>query len=160
MLARLVFTLLIFASPVSAREQPSTVVQQGTASIYADRFQGQLAANGQPHDQNDLAAASRLLPLGTRATVTNLETGKSVQVEITDRGPYAGGRVIDLSRRAAREIGLTLKAGVARVRVEAQASRQPTPELKEKVAQLAASRAAPARRGALPRTVRERYGRE
>jgi rare lipoprotein A len=164
-LARLVFALLILAFPAFAKDHAPAVVQQGKASIYADRFQGQLAANGEPHDQNDLTAASRILPLGTRATVTNLETGKSVQVEITDRGPYVGGRIIDLSRRAAREIGLTLKTGLARVRVEAQVRRQPTPELKEKVAQLAEARAKPVRGNSSPRRPlstlrRERYGRE
>ncbi|MGE3332335.1 MAG: septal ring lytic transglycosylase RlpA family protein [Rhodospirillaceae bacterium] len=159
MLARLVFAFLIFTLPALAKEPPRSVVQTGKASIYADRFQGQLAANGEPHDQNDLTAASRLLPLGARATVTNLETGKSVQVEITDRGPYAGGRIIDLSRRAAREIGLTLKMGVGRVTVEAIPARQPTLALKEEVAQIAAARAKPARQP-LSSLRRERYGRE
>lgn len=159
-LAHLALAFLILTCPAMAKDRPSSVVQQGNASIYADRFQGQLAANGEPHDQNDLTAASRVLPLGSRATVTNLDTGRSVQVEITDRGPYAGGRIIDLSRRAAREIGLTLNAGVAPVRVEAHAGRQPTPELKEEVAQLAARRAKPAERAGLPRPARERYGRE
>jgi rare lipoprotein A len=158
-LVRLVLALLTLLQPAFAKDRSPAVVQQGAASIYADRFQGQLAANGEPHDQNDLTAASRLLPLGARATVTSLETGKSVQVEITDRGPYAGGRIIDLSRRAAREIGLTMKAGVARVKVEAHPERQPTPELKEKVAALAAMRAKPTR-ATLPRPGRERYGRE
>lgn len=159
MLIRLVLAFVIFTLPAFAKDRPQTVVQQGEASIYADRFQGQLAANGEPHDQNDLSAASRLLPLGARATVTSLETGKSVQVEITDRGPYTGGRIIDLSRRAARETGLTMRAGVARVKVEAHPGRQPTPELKEKVAALAAMRAKPTR-ASLPRPARERYGRE
>lgn len=160
MLARVALAFLIFTLPSLAKDKPSAVVQQGKASIYADRFQGQRAANGEPHDQNDLTAASRVLPLGARATVTSLETGKSVQVEITDRGPYAGGRIIDLSRRAAREIGLTFKAGLARVRVEADVRRQPTLELKEKIARLAERRAKRARRTSLPRTARESYGRE
>lgn len=160
MLTRLILTLMLVASPAVAREKTSVVVQQGQASIYADRFHGQETASGARHDQNDLTAASRVLPLGTRATVTNVETGKYVHVEITDRGPYAGGRIIDLSRKAATEIGLTRREGLARVRVEADARRQPTAALKEKIAQLAAARAAPPRpkpaRSEMRRAVRER----
>ncbi|MBY0509892.1 MAG: septal ring lytic transglycosylase RlpA family protein [Rhodospirillaceae bacterium] len=94
-------------------------------------------------DQNALTAASKNLPLGTRAKVTNLETGKSVDVEINDRGPYAPGRVIDLSKRAAEKVDLTKEDGIARVKVEAKASSQPTPELKEKIAETAARKTTP-----------------
>lgn len=164
MFARLIFALFFLSSPVLARESPSVVVQQGKASIYADKFQGRRTASGEPHDQNALTAASRLLPLGASATVTNLDTGKSVQVEIIDRGPYVGGRVIDLSRRAAARIGLDRRQGIARVKVEAHARRQPTPQLEEDVARLAAARAAPPRpapkRPALRKTLRESYGRQ
>lgn len=164
MLARLLFALMLISVPVLAKESSGVVVQRGKASIYADRFHGQQTASGEPHDQNGLTAASRILPLGARAVVTSLDTGKSVQVEITDRGPYVGGRIIDLSRRAAAQIGLTFRKGLARVRVETTAHRQPTPELKDEVARLAALRAAPARRSparpARSRAERERYGRE
>ncbi len=169
MLARLLFALTLIASPASAKDSPSVVVQQGKASIYADKFHGRRTASGEIHDQNDLTAASRILPLGARAMVTNLETGKTVTVEITDRGPYVSGRVVDLSKRAAREIGLTPRQGIARVRVEAHAQRQPTSDLKNEVARLAAVRAAPPkridtrtaiRRPNLQKGYRERYGRQ
>jgi rare lipoprotein A len=163
-LPHLLLALALLSPPASAKDAPSVVVQQGKASIYADRFQGQRTASGEPHDQNALTAASRVLPLGARATVTNLETGKAVQVEITDRGPYVGGRIIDLSRVAAARIGLDRRQGLARVKVEAHARRQPTPALQEEVARLAALRAAPPRKISthppLRKTVRERYGRQ
>jgi rare lipoprotein A len=162
--APLLFALALVASPAMAKDSPSVVVQQGKASIYADKFHGRRTASGDIHDQNALTAASRVLPLGARATVTNLATGKAVQVKITDRGPYVGGRVIDLSRSAAARIGLGPRQGLAPVKVEAHARRQPTAELQEKVAALAVARAAPPRRIAvrpnLRRTARERYGRE
>jgi rare lipoprotein A len=162
--APLVSALALLSYAALAKDSPSVVVQQGKASIYADKFHGRRTASGEIHDQNELTAASRILPLGAHATVTNLETGETVQVEITDRGPYARGRIIDLSRRAAARIGLDLRQGIAPVKVEAHARRQPTSELRDEVAQLAAARAKPPRRiqirPALRRTVRERYGRE
>jgi rare lipoprotein A len=79
------------------------------------------------------------LPLGTRATVINEENGKSVNVRINDRGPYVDGRVIDLSKKAAKKIGIDKNQGVAAVTVEAKPSKQPTPELKEAVRSSAAA---------------------
>lgn len=70
-----------------------------------------------PNPQND-NAASKTLPLGTEAKVTNLETGKSTTVTIQDRGPYVKGRIVDLSPATADKIGITPKAGVAKVEVE------------------------------------------
>lgn len=99
--------------------------QVGTASWYGPGFHGQETASGVPFDPHALTAAHRTLPLGTQATVTNLETGASVKVEINDRGPYVRGRHIDLSQAAARRIGLT-KKGIARVKIEVQPPRQPT----------------------------------
>jgi rare lipoprotein A len=92
--------------------------QVGKASWYGPGRQGKKTASGQRFDQQQLTAAHRTLPLGTRAKVTNLETGQAVQVKINDRGPHARGRIIDLSRAAARRIGLK-KDGTTRVRVEA-----------------------------------------
>ncbi len=110
------------------------VVTKGKGSFYADKFHGRKTATGEKMDQQALTAASKELPLGTRAKVTNLETGKSVDVEINDRGPYVPGRVIDLSKRAAAEVDLTKEDGTARVRVEAKPADQKTPELKQKIA--------------------------
>jgi rare lipoprotein A len=90
----------------------------GTASVYARRFAGRKMADGARMDPHDDNAASKTLPLGTQAKVTNLETGRSASVTIKDRGPYVKGRIVDLSPATADKIGLTPKDGVAKVEVE------------------------------------------
>jgi rare lipoprotein A (peptidoglycan hydrolase) len=95
------------------------VEQVGEASFYGPGFHGKKTAAGEKFDQNDKTAAHPTLPLGTKATVTNLETGDSVDVKINDRGPYVKGRDIDLSKGAAKELGMT-KDGVAPVKIEAK----------------------------------------
>lgn len=87
------------------------------ASWYGAAFHGRQTANGETFDMNDLTAAHRSLPFGTRVRVTNEATDESVVVRINDRGPYADSRVIDLSREAAKDIGLVL-TGVGRVKLE------------------------------------------
>jgi rare lipoprotein A len=77
---------------------------------------GTKTANGERMNAAALAAAHRSLPFGTRVKVENLSNGKSVVVRINDRGPFIGGRVIDLTRGAAEQIGM-VKSGVARVKV-------------------------------------------
>jgi rare lipoprotein A len=89
----------------------------GKASFYANRFGGRKMADGQRMDLHGDNAASRTLPLGTTAKVTNLETGKSSVVVIQDRGPYVDGRIVDLSPSTAEKIGLTRKQGVTHVAV-------------------------------------------
>ena len=89
----------------------------GKASFYAPMFAGRKMADGTKMDPQDDNAASRTLPLGTTAKVTNLETGKSAIVTIQDRGPYVDGRIVDLSPSTAREIGISHRQGVARVEV-------------------------------------------
>ena len=89
----------------------------GKASFYADRFGGRKMADGKIFRLHDSNAASRTLPLGTTAKVTNLETGKSAVVTIQDRGPYVDGRIVDLSPATARSIGLSQRKGVAKVEV-------------------------------------------
>ena len=91
--------------------------QTGKASYYHDRFHGRKTASGVRYNKNELSAAHKTLPLGTQVRVTDSRSGKSVVVKINDRGPYAKGRVIDLSRAAARQIGLVNK-GVSKVKVE------------------------------------------
>ncbi len=90
--------------------------QTGAASWYGKAHAGRKTASGERFDPNALTAAHRSLPFGTRVRVTNLENGKSVVVRVNDRGPFRGGRIIDLSRAAARAIGAS---GVTRVSVEA-----------------------------------------
>ena len=91
--------------------------QVGKASIYANKFAGRTMANGERMDPHGDNAASKTLPLGTKALVKNLETGKSAVVTIEDRGPYVQGRIVDLSPATAEQIGLTKKEGLARVEV-------------------------------------------
>jgi rare lipoprotein A len=91
--------------------------REGKASWYGDAFHGRLTANGEIYDMNNLTAAHPTLPLPSYARVTNLANGTSVIVRINDRGPYAEGRVIDLSKRVAQVLD-TKNAGVGRVRVD------------------------------------------
>jgi rare lipoprotein A len=87
----------------------------GKASFYARQFAGKPMADGQPMDPQGDNAASRTLPLGTTAKVTNVETGKTAVVTIEDRGPYVEGRLVDLSPGTAAKIGLTPRKGVTDV---------------------------------------------
>ena len=89
----------------------------GTASWYGPGFHGKKTANGEIYDQTKLTAAHKTLPLGTKARVTNLNNGSAVEVEINDRGPFVEGRIIDLSRAAARALGF-IESGTAPVHVE------------------------------------------
>ena len=89
----------------------------GKASIYAPMFAGRKMADGTRMRPTSNNAASRTLPLGTTAKVTNLETGKTAVVTIHDRGPYVAGRIVDLSPATARDIGLDRRTGITRVEV-------------------------------------------
>ncbi|MDB6082586.1 MAG: rare lipoprotein, partial [Gammaproteobacteria bacterium] len=89
--------------------------QIGKASFYADRYGGRKMADGTPMRLDGDNAASITLPLGTKAKVTNLETGRSAMITIRDRGPYVKGRIVDLSPATARQIGIDRRKGVARV---------------------------------------------
>ena len=89
----------------------------GKASYYSRKFAGRKMANGKRMNPRRDIAASKTLPLGTTAKVTNLETGRSAVVTIEDRGPYVRGRIVDLSPATAEKIGLTPEAGVATVAV-------------------------------------------
>ena len=90
----------------------------GKATYYPDRLNGHETASGDKFHQSDHTAASNKFPLGTTAKVTNLKTGKSTDVTVTDRGPALGSRKIDLTKKAAKDIGLTPKEGVAPVRIK------------------------------------------
>ena len=91
--------------------------ETGIASWYGEDFHGKLTANGERYNMDALTAAHRTLPLPTIVRVTNLENGKSLRLRVNDRGPYARGRIIDVSRRAADLLGFQ-RNGTARVRVE------------------------------------------
>lgn len=92
-------------------------VQKGLASYYHDSLHGNTTASGEIYDKGAMTAAHRTLPFGTRVRVTNLNNGRSVELRINDRGPFVSGRIIDSSRRAARELDF-LREGVVPVRVE------------------------------------------
>jgi len=87
------------------------------ASYQGDEMAGRRTANGERFDPDALTAASKTLPIGSTVLVTNPKTGKSVKVRINDRGPHVRGRSLDLSKRAAEELGITEK-GVARLKVQ------------------------------------------
>jgi rare lipoprotein A len=99
--------------------------ETGIASWYGPGFHGKKTANGDTYDQNDITAAHRTLPMPSIVKVTNLDNGRVLKVRVNDRGPYAHGRIIDLSRRSAQLLGVE-KTGTARVKVEilAEESRQ------------------------------------
>lgn len=107
----------ITVSQVSVQDQETNISMQGVASIYADLFNGRKTASGQPFSQGRFTAAHRFLPLGTTVRVTNLRNSRSVEVRINDRGPWCKGRIIDLSKAAAKRLGM-VRAGLALVRLE------------------------------------------
>lgn len=91
--------------------------QRGVASYYGKRFNHKKTASGVPLDPNKKTAASKTLPLGTKVEVTNKENGKTTEVVVTDRGPYVKDRVIDVTPKAAEELGMK-KEGVTEVEVK------------------------------------------
>ena len=116
--------LLVAAVPAASAEAPtpksadlSGKSRVGNASFYARKLAGRKMADGTPLNLDHDVAASKTLPLGTKARVTNLSNGKSAVVTIRDRGPYAKGRIVDLSPAAADKVGITRKKGAARVEV-------------------------------------------
>jgi rare lipoprotein A len=96
---------------------PAFCLQEGLASWYGGKFHGRLTSSGEVFDTNDKTAAHKSLPFGTIVKVTNLDNGKYTTVKINDRGPFVEGRIIDLSRAAAEELGM-LAQGVARVSID------------------------------------------
>jgi rare lipoprotein A len=90
--------------------------ETGMASYYSESYNGKKTANGEIYNSSKLTAAHKTLPFGTKVKVTNLSNGKSVKVRINDRGPFISGRIIDLTRAAAEEIGM-LNAGVVKVKI-------------------------------------------
>jgi rare lipoprotein A len=107
-------------SALSAKEKTSHKhihATVGIASFYGTKFQGRRTANGEIFNTIEMTAAHRTLPFGTQLRVTNLRNGKSVVVRVNDRGPHLRGRIIDLSKAAAKKIGIT-RTGTARVKLE------------------------------------------
>lgn len=121
-----------FASSAAVADKRSRPVgespQNGIASWYGAGFVGSKTANGETYRSTDRTAAHKTLPFGTWVKVTERRAGRSTVVRINNRGPYVRGRVIDLSRAAASEIGLT-KRGIAPVTIEVLPSRANTVSL-------------------------------
>ena len=105
------FSLAILTLPLRAQ------TQKGEASFYSDKFEGKRTASGETYQGNRLTAAHKTLPFGTIVKVTNLANNESVNVVINDRGPYVDGRIIDLSRAAAKQLNY-LNRGTAEVKIE------------------------------------------
>jgi len=91
--------------------------QRGIASFYAEAFHGRTTANGETFDMNAMTCAHRTLPFGTMLRVTNLDNDRDVTVRVNDRGPYVSGRIIDLSKGAARSLDM-IGSGTANVLIE------------------------------------------
>ena len=109
--------ILFFALNISAFATGKGKKQTGTASWYGTKYHGRKSSNGEVYNKHKLTAAHPSLPFGTQVKVTNLANNQSVVVRITDRGPFKGRRLIDLSEAAAREIDM-IRTGIAKVEME------------------------------------------
>lgn len=109
--------LVLLCSLICFSSCSRKITENGKASYYADKFEGRKTASGETYRKNGLTAAHRTLPFGTKVKVLNISNGKSVTVRINDRGPFSQGRVIDLSKKAAKRIGM-LTTGVAVVEIK------------------------------------------
>jgi rare lipoprotein A len=116
------------SSPILPTPAPSAMIETGLASWYGARHHGKRTASGEIFDQNKFTAAHRTLPWGSIVKITNLDNGKSVEVRINDRGPFKKGRIIDLSRAAARALGM-LQSGVGPVQMELLSRREMSNDL-------------------------------
>jgi len=110
-------------SPQASTAEEPVFTQAGLASFYAARFHGRKTASGDKYDREGLTAAHRTLAFGMIVRVTNTGNGRSVKVQVNDRGPRSKSRIIDLSRAAARALGV--RDGMAHVRLEVFQSDQP-----------------------------------
>ena len=108
-------------APTTADPLPPGYAETGYASWYGDPYHGRRAANGEVYDKNKLTAAHLTMPFETQVKVTNLENNRSVNVRITDRGPFVKGRIIDVSQEAARQLQM-IANGTALVRLEVLAA--------------------------------------
>ena len=115
------FVILCAYGSFSKLYAQKTFRQRGIASYYTDRFDGRETASGETFDNKELVGSHKKLPFNTMVKVTNLANKRSIVVRINDRGPYAHGRIIDISKTAAQKIGL-YSTGTAKVLIEAVGS--------------------------------------
>jgi rare lipoprotein A len=129
MTRKVFFLLTVLAASVSCARLnyfPEGESQTGLASWYGPDFHGKLTSNKEIYDMYDMTAAHQTLPFGTQVMVTNLANGRAATVRINDRGPFVGGRIIDLSYAAARVLGI-VGPGTARVRLDVLRNDSPPP---------------------------------
>ena len=113
--ARILYAAALLALASCAGSKNASV-QTGQGSYYADKFAGRATASGTIYRPNEMTAAHNTLPFGTLIEVTNQRNGRSVRVTVTDRGPHVKGRIVDVSKKAARQLDL-VEAGVVPVQV-------------------------------------------
>ncbi|NEW61342.1 septal ring lytic transglycosylase RlpA family protein [Sulfurovum sp. bin170] len=116
-LNRYTILTLIFLTLSSMLYAKGNKIQTGKASWYGKQFNGRLTASGERYNMYDFTAAHRTLPFNTMVEVTNLQNGRSIIVRVNDRGPYAKGRIMDLSYLAAKKLGY-VKKGVAKLKLK------------------------------------------
>ncbi|SFQ34995.1 septal ring lytic transglycosylase RlpA family protein [Hymenobacter arizonensis] len=109
--------IVVAATLLSACGSRNAFTQTGQGSYYADKFAGRKTTSGVPYRPGKMTAAHNTLPFGTRIKVTNVRNGKSVKVTVNDRGPHVKGRIVDVSRKAARKLDL-VDAGVVPVQLK------------------------------------------
>lgn len=133
-IAGFLFVLLAFCFTGHAQTRNTTLAKAdigdtefGTASFYADKFQGKQTANGEIFDQQKFTCAHNSLPFNTWIKVTNLRNGRSVVVKVTDRLHHRNKRLVDLSSKAATKLGY-IKRGLTRVKVEVLGKNKPMPD--------------------------------
>ncbi len=114
-----ILLLVIIISACHRKSMPSAVsgTETGLASFYSETYNGKKTANGEIYNSSELTAAHKKLPFGTRVKVTNLSNGKTVKVRVNDRGPFVAGRIIDLTRKAAKKIDM-INDGVVKVKIK------------------------------------------
>jgi rare lipoprotein A len=114
-----ILLLIILVSSCHRKTIPggdASGTETGMASYYSESYNGKKTDNGEIYNSSELTAAHKKLPFGTKVKVTNLSNGKTVKVRVNDRGPFVAGRIIDLTRRAAKKIDM-LNAGVVKVKI-------------------------------------------
>ncbi len=116
-----ILLLVVFNTSCHRKHIPSASAEvsgseTGMASFYSESYNGKKTANGEIYNSSDLTAAHKTLPFGTKVKVTNLSNGKTVKVRVNDRGPFVAGRIIDLTRAAARKLDM-VNAGVVKVKI-------------------------------------------
>jgi len=109
--------LLLLSLLTGCGGSKSAFTQSGQGSYYADKFNGRPTASGAPYRPGKMTAAHNTLPFGTKIKVTNVKNGRSVKVTVNDRGPHVKGRIVDVSRKAARKLDL-VDAGVVPVQLK------------------------------------------